>query len=173
MALLMESPANSSILCNYLQEVLHHQDHNLENNGFFWMKVPPPKRVVENDLVLQFTQDGSVYQVYGSGENRLGAFSLNGTYNPETMDMICTKMWEWWWHVRSRYKPIPSVGRSTRQRSGEYDIPEREYRTTPRQATPSFLRESVNVPPGLNEDMRMCYKSLKRLMVRSESHTHM
>lgn len=56
------------------------------------MKVTPPKRVVENDLVLQFTQDGSMYQVYGSGENRLGAFSLNGTYNPETMDMICTKM---------------------------------------------------------------------------------
>lgn len=34
----------------------------------------------------------------------------------------------------------------------------------PRQATPSFLRESVNVPAGLNEDMKMCYKSLKRLM---------
>lgn len=63
-----------------------------EYNGFFWMKVTPPKRVVENDLVLQFTRDGSMYQVYGSGENRLGAFSLNGTYNPETMDMICTKM---------------------------------------------------------------------------------
>ena len=65
------------------------------------------------------------------------------------------------------------MGRSTRQRSGEYDMPEREYRTTPRQATPSFLRESVNVPPGLNEDMRMCYKSSKRLMVRSEVTIHM
>lgn len=66
----------------------------------------------------------------------------------------------------SSYKPVAAVGRSTRQRSSEYgDIPEREYRTAPRQATPSFLRESVNVPPGLSEDMKMCYKSLKRLMV--------
>ena len=62
------------------------------------------------------------------------------------------------------YKPV-AMGRSTRQRpNGDYDAPEREYRTMPRQATPSFLRESVNVPAGLNEDMKMCYKSLKRLM---------
>ena len=57
------------------------------------------------------------------------------------------------------------MGRSTRQRpNGDYEVPEREYRTMPRQATPSFLRESVNVPAGLSEDMKMCYKSLKRLM---------
>ena len=56
------------------------------------MKVTPPKRISENDLVLQFTQEGAAYRVQGSGENRLGAFSLNGTYNPETMDMVCTKM---------------------------------------------------------------------------------
>ena len=61
-------------------------------NGFFWMKVTPPKRISENDLVLQFTQERAAYRVQGSGENRLGAFSLNGTYNPETMDMVCTKM---------------------------------------------------------------------------------
>lgn len=63
------------------------------------------------------------------------------------------------------------AGHSTRQRSrGGYAeaVPEREYRGHPRQATPSFLRESVDLPPGLNEDMKMCFKSLKRLMVQSD-----
>ena len=57
-----------------------------------------------------------------------------------------------------------------RSRGGYADsAPEREYRGHPRQATPSFLRESVDLPPGLNEDMKMCYKSLKRLMVRERT----
>lgn len=50
-------------------------------------------------------------------------------------------------------------------RKGHDEGSEREYHTRPREATPSFLRESIDVPPGLNEDMKMCYKSLKRLMV--------
>ena len=96
-----------------------------------------------------------MYRVSGSGENRLGAFSLSGTYNPETMDMVCTKV----------YTPVLPAGRATRSRYHDGAEPEREYRCAPRQATPSFLRENVDVPPGLNEDMKMCYKSLKRLMV--------
>ena len=124
-------------------------------NGFFWMKVTPPKRIPENDLHIEFVQEGSIYRVSGSGENRLGAFSLSGSYNPETMDMVCTKL----------YTPVLPVGRSTRSRYHDGAEPEREYRCAPRQATPSFLRENVDVPPGLNEDMKMCYKSLKRLIV--------
>lgn len=128
-------------------------------NGYFWMKFTPPKRIPESNLHLTFTQEGSIYRVTGSGENRFGLFSLNGTYSPSTMEMMCTKI----------YTPVGQGGvgmggRSTRHR-GEYGgEPEREYRAA-RLATPSFLRESVNVPPGLNEDMKMCYKSLKRLMV--------
>ena len=67
--------------------------------------------------------------------------------------------------VSGSYKPV-AMGRSTRQRpNGDYEAPERVYRTMPRQATPSVLREIVNGPAGLNEDMKMCYKSLKRMMV--------
>ena len=61
-------------------------------NGFFWMKTTPPKRIVENDLSIQFTQEGSIYHVTGNGENKLGVFSVEGTYNPETMDMVCSKL---------------------------------------------------------------------------------
>lgn len=60
------------------------------------------------------------------------------------------------------YQPVHN-GRITRK--GHDEGSEREYHTRPREATPSFLRESIDVPPGLNEDMKMCYKSLKRLMV--------
>lgn len=41
-------------------------------SGFFWMKVTPPKRIAENDLHIEFVQEGSVYRVSGSGENRAG-----------------------------------------------------------------------------------------------------
>ena len=40
-------------------------------NGFFWMKVTPPKRIPENDLHIEFVQEGSIYRVSGSGENLL------------------------------------------------------------------------------------------------------
>ena len=56
------------------------------------MKTTPPERIVENDLSIQFTQEGSIYHVTGNGENKLGVFSLEGTYNPETMDMVCSKL---------------------------------------------------------------------------------
>lgn len=36
-------------------------------SGFFWMKVTPPKRIAENDLHIEFVQEGSVYRVSGSG----------------------------------------------------------------------------------------------------------
>lgn len=61
-------------------------------NGFFWMKTSPPKRIPENNLSIQFTQEGHIYRVSGTGENKLGTFTVEGTYNPETMDMICSKM---------------------------------------------------------------------------------
>lgn len=64
-----------------------------------------------------------------------------------------------------RYRGTQS-SRMTRHGSTHEDGSEREYHTRPREATPSFLRESIDVPAGLNEDMKMCYKSLKRLMVR-------
>lgn len=64
--------------------------------------------------------------------------------------------------LSSSYQPVQN-GRITRK--GHDEGSEREYHTRPREATPSFLRESIDVPPGLNEDMKMCYKSLKRLMV--------
>ena len=127
-------------------------------NGFFWMKLTPPKRINETNIQLHFHQDGSIYRVTGSGENRLGAFSLLGTYSPATSEMVCTKLYA------AAEQGGMVGGRSTRHH-GEYGgEPEREYRTA-RLATPSFLRENVDVPPGLSEDMKMCYKSLKRLMV--------
>lgn len=61
-------------------------------NGFFWMKTTPAKRIQENNLSIQFVQNGSIYRVTGSGENKFGVFSVEGTYNPETMDMVCSKM---------------------------------------------------------------------------------
>lgn len=67
-------------------------------------------------------------------------------------------------YMINRYRGTQS-SRMSRRGSNE-EGGEREYHTRPREATPSFLRESIDVPPGLNEDMKMCYKSLKRLMVR-------
>ena len=59
-------------------------------------------------------------------------------------------------YMINRYRGTQSSRMSRRGTNEEGG--EREYHTRPREATPSFLRESIDVPPGLNEDMKMCYK---------------
>ena len=63
-------------------------------NGYFWMKMVPPKRVVDNNLSLKFIKDGDVYLVEGQGQNKLGAFSVTGIYNPQTSTMECDKNYQ-------------------------------------------------------------------------------
>ena len=138
-----------------------------EYDGYFFMKVDGVKKVPERGVHLEFIQDGSIFRVKGHGSNNIGSYTMEGTYNPETMEMTCTRLYALARPVERRCEQNQS-GHSTRQRArGGYAdaAPEREYRGHPRAATPSFLRESVDLPPGLNEDMKMCYKSLKRLMV--------
>lgn len=60
-------------------------------NGYFWMKVVPPKRITDNGLSLKFIKQDGIYRVEGRGQNKLGPFSLNGTYNPVTSTMVCDK----------------------------------------------------------------------------------
>ena len=59
--------------------------------GYFWMKMLPPKRIVDNNFTLKFTKEGDVYTVEGHGQNKLGPFSVTGIYNPSTSTMICDK----------------------------------------------------------------------------------
>lgn len=44
-------------------------------NGYFWMRINPPKRMTENNVSIQFTKADSIYKVKGEGQNRLGPSS--------------------------------------------------------------------------------------------------
>lgn len=140
-------------------------------SGFFWMKVHPPKRIVENKLLLQFIPSGTQYLVTGSGSNRLGIFNVKGKYNPETTEMSCMKIYS--------LKKTPIPVRTTKQTSSyttspseyvptqstvTYTDTSKDYRSFHRHATPSFLRESSDLPEGLSDEMKLCYKVLLRLM---------
>ena len=61
-------------------------------NGYFWMRINPPKRMTENNLSIQFTKADSIYKVKGEGQNRLGPFVLVGTYDPKTSIILCEKL---------------------------------------------------------------------------------
>ena len=77
-------------------------------NGYFWMKVVPPKRVNDNGIHITFTKDDEVYQVVGTGSNKLGPFELHGTYNPVTSTMVCDKIYvSPDTHEKKRPKPKP------------------------------------------------------------------
>lgn len=64
-----------------------------EYDGYFFMKVDGVKKVPERGVHLEFIQDGSIYRVKGHGCNNIGSYTMEGTYNPETMDMACSRLY--------------------------------------------------------------------------------
>ena len=94
------------------------QDGNY--NGYFWMKVVPPKRVNDNGLHLHFEKQDGVYLVHGEGQNKLGPFSLTGTYNPVTSTMICEKNYLPLAASSKKLKPKPKPKPRPRSRSEEH-----------------------------------------------------
>ena len=62
-------------------------------DGYFFMKVDGVKKILERGVHLEFTQDGSIYRVKGQGCNNIGSYTMEGTYNPETMDMACSRQY--------------------------------------------------------------------------------
>ena len=63
-------------------------------DGVVYMKVDGVKKVPEKGVHLEFVPDGSIYRVKGRGSNNIGAYMMEGTYNPETMDMVCSRVYE-------------------------------------------------------------------------------
>ena len=61
-------------------------------NGYFWMRSVPISRVTENNLILSFTKHRDHYIVDGTGQNRMGPFSIAGLYFPATHVMNCEKL---------------------------------------------------------------------------------
>ena len=61
-------------------------------NGYFWMRSVPISRVTENNLILSFTKHRDHYIVDGTGQNRMGPFSIAGLYFPSTHIMNCEKL---------------------------------------------------------------------------------
>lgn len=61
-------------------------------NGYFWMRSVPISRVTENNLILSFTKYHDHYIVDGTGQNRMGPFSIAGLYFPSTHIMNCEKL---------------------------------------------------------------------------------
>ncbi|KAK8802881.1 hypothetical protein WA171_006552 [Blastocystis sp. BT1] len=62
--------------------------------GYFWIKFNPPRKIAENRMHIVFTPKDGKYLVGGAGSNRLGPYELQGTYNPETQEMVCTKIYK-------------------------------------------------------------------------------
>ena len=81
-------------------------------NGYFWIKFNPPRKITENRMQLIFTQANGVYTVTGSGSNRLGPYQLQGTYNPDTQEMTCVKVYKVDTTKPKRVEP-PAVPRSS------------------------------------------------------------
>ena len=81
-------------------------------NGYFWIKFNPPRKITENRMQLIFTQTNGGYSVTGSGSNRLGPYQLQGTYNPDTQEMTCIKVYKVDTTKPKRVDP-PTVPRSS------------------------------------------------------------
>ena len=124
------------------------QDGNY--NGYFWMKVVPPKRVNDNGLHLHFIKQDGVYIVQGEGQNKLGPFSLTGTYNPVTSTMICEKNYLPLDASSKKLKAKPKPKPRPRPRSEEhlYSQPThiRSMHTSP-QVHPFSSSPTADVPP--------------------------
>lgn len=61
--------------------------------GYFWMKYVPPKKILETDMHVQFTERDGKYIVSGSGSNRFGQYDLSGFFDPSTQEMSCTRIY--------------------------------------------------------------------------------
>ena len=61
-------------------------------DGYFIMKTNAPVRYQES-LFVEFSPKNNLYGVSGNGKNKFGDFSMDGVYNPETMEMICSKLY--------------------------------------------------------------------------------
>ena len=59
--------------------------------GYFWIKLNPPRKILENKMHLYFTEHDGKYLVSGAGTNRLGSYDLEGVYDPSTLDLTCIK----------------------------------------------------------------------------------
>ena len=135
------------------------QPCNGSYNGYFWMRSAPVSRVTENNLVLSFTKHQDHYIVDGSGQNRMGPFSVAGLYYPSTHVMNCEKF----------YNPPPSQSRPKVSKPKPKPKTESLYmqgRTNSftRSGSMSYLRETSLQPRGLSREMALCHKCLKKLM---------
>ena len=138
------------------------QDGNY--NGYFWMKVVPPKRVNDNGLHLHFEKQDGVYLVHGEGQNKLGPFSLTGTYNPVTSTMICEKNYLPLAASSKKLKPKPKPKPRPRSRSEEHLYSQPTHIRSMHASPQTYLRHTSITPRGLSREMSLCYKCLRHLM---------
>ena len=62
--------------------------------GYFWIKFNPPRKIAENRMHLVFSPKDGKFIVAGAGSNRLGPYELQGTYNPETQELVCKNIYK-------------------------------------------------------------------------------
>ncbi|KAK8810552.1 hypothetical protein WA158_007127 [Blastocystis sp. Blastoise] len=137
-------------------------------NGFFWMKTTPVKKIQENRVNIEFEQKEDRFRVTGSGTNKFGVFHLEGYYDPITREMCCAKVYAPKPNANAKLTKSKSVPAARpRSRAPTYiqpSLPTPQIRPAHRAATASFLRETIDVPENLSEDLKYCYKILERLM---------